>query len=131
MTTLKKTAPSPVPPVPAKKPRTAPQAKAGVKKAAVKPLLSKAFTPAKPEKVAVPQETKKIKLVRDSFTIPKDEYAVLEDLKQRAAQLSRPVKKSELLRAGIKMLSSLTDTAYVAALEQLPAIKTGRPALKK
>ena len=129
MTTLKKPATSPVP---AKKTAgTAPQAKAGVKKAALKPLLSKAFTPAKPEKAAVPQKAKKTKLVRDSFTIPKAEYVVLENLKQRAAQLARPVKKSELLRAGIKMLASLTDTAYLAALEQLPAINTGRPALKK
>ena len=79
----------------------------------------------------MPQKAKKTKLVRDSFTIPKAEYVVLENLKQRAAQLARPVKKSELLRAGIKMLASLTDTAYLAALEQLPAIKTGRPALKK
>ncbi|MEO7399940.1 MAG: hypothetical protein ABIV07_04115 [Polaromonas sp.] len=129
MTTLKKTALSPVP---AKKPAgTAPQAKAGARKAAVKPLLSKAFTPAKPEKAAVTQKSKKPKLVRDSFTIPKVEYGVLEDLKQRAARLACPVKKSELLRAGIKLLASLTDAAYLAALEEVPAIKTGRPALKK
>lgn len=112
----------------AKKP---PARNISAKKAVARPLLSSAPAPAKTEKAGVPQKTKKPKLVRDSFTIPKVEYVVLEDLKQRAAKLARPIKKSELLRAGIKMLASLTDAAYLAALEEVPAIKTGRPALKK
>jgi hypothetical protein len=41
----------------------------------------------------------KTKRVRDSFTIPKTEYAVLTALKDRALSLTRQVKKSELLRA--------------------------------
>ncbi|WP_431096719.1 hypothetical protein [Polaromonas aquatica] len=98
--------------------------KAGVKKPAVKPQAN-----AKPVKAAKPEKTKKPKLVRDSFTIPKAEYVVLEELKQRAAKLTRPAKKSELLRAGIKLLASLSDAAFLTALEQVPAIKTGRPTL--
>jgi len=90
--------------------------------------LSKALPATTPEKAAKP---KKPKLVRDSFTIPKAEYLVLEGLKQRAAQLTRPAKKSEVLRAGIKALAALSDAAFLMALEQVPAIKTGRPALKK
>lgn len=70
---------------------------------------------------------KKPKLVRDSFTIPKTEYAVLDDLKQRAIKLAHPVKKSELLRAGIKALTAMSDAALLAALKAVPAIKTGRP----
>jgi hypothetical protein len=70
---------------------------------------------------------KKPKLVRDSFTIPKDEYAVIETLKQRAVSLSQPAKKSELLRAGLKLLASLSDTALRNALQAVPSIKTGRP----
>lgn len=70
---------------------------------------------------------KKPKLVRDSFTIPKDEYAVIETLKQRAASLSQPAKKSELLRAGLKLLASLSDAALRNALQAVPFIKTGRP----
>jgi hypothetical protein len=112
--------------------------KAAVKKAAVKkaapmktaPMapLFKALVPTKP-KQAVKQ--KKPKLVRDSFTIPKAEYVVVEELKQRADKLSRPAKKSELLRAGIKILASLSDAALLSALAQVPTIKTGRPATKK
>lgn len=101
------------------------------KKPVAKPPLSKAFAPARTEKAAVAQKTKKPKLVRDSFTIPKAEYVVLDELKQRAAMLTRPVKKSELLRAGIKRLAALPDAAFLSALEQVPTIKTGRPALKK
>ena len=77
--------------------------------------------PAKAEKV------KKPKLVRDSFTIPKGEYVVLDALKARAAKLAQPAKKSELLRAGIKALAAMNDAALKAALQAVPAIKTGRP----
>ena len=80
---------------------------------------------AKAEKVA---KDKKPKLVRDSFTIPKVEYTVLDDLKQRSGKLGHAVKKSEILRAGIKALARMTDTGLLAALRDVPAIKTGRPA---
>ena len=64
--------------------------------------------------------------MRDSFTIPKDEYAVIDALKERAVRLSAP-SKSELLRAGLKLLAGLSDTALFTALESVPSIKTGRP----
>lgn len=74
------------------------------------------------------EKARKPKLVRDSFTIPKPEYAVLQALKERAARLGRPAKKSELLRAGVKALAGLGDAAFGAALAAVPALKTGRPA---
>jgi hypothetical protein len=109
--------------------------KAPVKKVPVKAPLSKApiksaNTP-KAIKTIKAEKPKKPKLVRDSFTIPKLEYVVLEALKQRASQLKRPVKKSELLRAGIKALAALSDTGFISALDKVPTIKTGRPALVK
>lgn len=120
------------------KPKTAPAApgklptrKAALKKVTAKATLSKAFAATKVETVASPQKVKKPKLVRDSFSIPKVEYGALAELKQRAAHLTRPVKKSELLRAGIKILAALSDAAFLTALAQVPAIKTGRPALNK
>jgi len=76
---------------------------------------------------AAPDKTKRAKLVRDSFTIPKAEYAVLQELKQRAAKLGRPAKKSEVLRAGVNALAAMGDAAFTAALATVPAIKTGRP----
>ena len=87
--------------------------------------LAKPAKAAKPPKVEKP---KKPKLVRDSFTIPKAEYEVLDALKQRAARAGSPAKKSELLRAGIKALAAMSEAALLAALKAVPSIKTGRPA---
>ena len=92
--------------------------------AAAKP--AKAVAAVKPTKATEPK-SKKPKLVRDSFTIPKDEYAVLDTLKDRATALAHPVKKSELLRAGLKVLAGLSDSALRSALQAVPSIKTGRP----
>ena len=69
----------------------------------------------------------KPKLVRDSFTIPKDEYHVLEALKGRALSLERHVRKSELLRAGIQALAAMGDRAFLKAIGAVPTLKTGRP----
>lgn len=73
------------------------------------------------------QSNKKPKLVRDSFTIPKAEFAAIETLKTRAIALGTSVKKSELLRAGLMALQGLNDAAYKAALSAVPTLKTGRP----
>lgn len=72
--------------------------------------------------------TKKPKLVRDSFTIPKAEYAVIDEMKARAITLGQSVKKSELLRAGLQLLKNLDDHTFKAAISAVPTLKTGRPA---
>lgn len=92
------------------------------------PQPAKAAAPVVSEKES---KAKKPKLVRDSFTIPKDEYAVIEALKLRAVGLSHPAKKSEILRAGLKALAGLSDAALRNALKAVPAIKTGRPKADK
>ena len=116
---------------PAASAATKPAKKVEAKKA---PAAKKAVAPKAPQaaapvvaKVSKDVKAKKPKLVRDSFTIPKDEYAVIETLKQRAATLAQPVKKSELLRAGLKVLAGLSDAALRSALQAVPSIKTGRP----
>ncbi len=74
---------------------------------------------------------KKIKLVRDSFTMPKSEYAAIDVLKARVARLGHPAKKSEMLRAGVMALSAMPDAQLLGLMAGLPAIKTGRPAKPK
>lgn len=110
----------------AKKPAAkAPATKRTASKAIVaKPAAAKPVA-AKPTKVEA--KSKKPKLVRDSFTIPKDEYAGIDTLKERSVALGRPAKKSELLRAGLMALLALSPNALHAALEAVPTIKTGRP----
>jgi hypothetical protein len=96
-------------------------------KVAAKPLVKPVAKP----KIDKQVKLKKPKLVRDSFTIPKAEYTVLDDLKQRATKLASAVKKSELIRAGVKALAAMSDAAFQAALKAVPAIKTGRPSKTK
>jgi hypothetical protein len=73
------------------------------------------------------EKTPKLKMERDSFTMPKAEYAQFYVLKDRLIKLGQPAKKSELLRAGLMLLSALTDANLKAAMSKVPAIKTGRP----
>ena len=103
-------------------------AKTPIKAAPVKAAPTK---PSKPAKTPKPVKAKKPKLVRDSFTIPKDEYVVIESLKTRAGKLGQAVKKSELLRAGVKALAAMSDIQFKAALNNVPTIKTGRPKSSK
>ena len=123
-----KRAPSKAARAPAKSPAKPPlktAAKAPVK-AKLSPQPKTAVkTAVKPVKV---EKAKKPKMIRDSFTIPKTEYVVIDALKERAGKLSRAAKKSELLRAGVKALAAMSDAAFLAALTAVPTIKTGRPA---
>jgi hypothetical protein len=79
------------------------------------------------DQVKLAPKPKKNKVIRDSFTIPKDEYQTIIELKMRSAKLGYGMKKSELIRAGIKVLSLLSDSAFTQAIAQIPMIKTGRP----
>jgi hypothetical protein len=67
------------------------------------------------------------KLVRDSFTMPQADFALVAQLKARALDFKRPTKKSELLRAGLQALNQLDNRALQAALEALTPLKIGRP----
>ena len=116
---------------PAVKTVAKPVTKAAAKPAAAKTPARKSAAkpaPAKPASAATAEaKPPKIKLVRDSFTIPRTEYEALDALKARLVKLTRPAKKSEVLRAGIAVLAALNDAALCAALDAVPAIKTGRP----
>lgn len=124
-------------------PKAAPAKAAPPKAAAAKAAIAKPATASSTAKTAeakkaakektakpVKEKTPKLKMERDSFTMPKTEYAQFQVLKERLNKLAQPAKKSELLRAGIMQLSAMTDAALKAALAKVPAIKTGRPKKK-
>jgi hypothetical protein len=96
--------------------------------AAAKRSIANAVKPVDSDRSEKGVKAKKPKLVRDSFTIPKDEFTVLEALKLRAAKLGRPAKKSEVLRAGVMALAAMGDAAFLSCVAGVPAVKTGRPA---
>lgn len=77
--------------------------------------------------MASKNSSKPNKLVRDSFTIPKVEYATIDALKTRAIGMGSSVKKSELLRAGLMVLKRLSDGDFKTAIAAVPTLKTGRP----
>jgi hypothetical protein len=107
--------------------------KAGTRPAAApKPAPAKkaaqAAKPASTEKGGKPAKAKKVKLVRDSFTMPETEYALIASLKKRCLNAGVSAKKSEILRAAVAGLAKLSDASVVAAIRRLEVIKTGRPA---
>jgi len=106
------------------KPRAMRAAKQGVEPASAPDATEQA----KPAKPAKPVKIKRAKLVRDSFTMPEAEHALITGLKKRCLNLGVAAKKSEVLRAALAVLARLNDAEVAAAIQALAVIKTGRPA---
>ena len=131
-------------PAPAVKPAAKPAAKAAAKpaakavskpaakpvavKTAARPAASKA-APAAPAPAPAPakEKVRKPKLVRDSFTMPEQEYAVLGQVKKACLKAGFEIKKSELLRIGVALISQIDMATLQSVLAGLPQLKTGRP----
>jgi hypothetical protein len=104
--------------------------KEAAKKPAAPAALKRPVDAAKPlaeGKAAGKSPKPRPQLVRDSFTMPEADFAVIAALKSRALGARRAAKKSELLRAGLRSLAALDVKALVAALDRLEPVKTGRP----
>ena len=127
---------------PAAKKAVSPAAQPAAKPAAKVPAKEKAATPTPArktveKKVALPQvqvskapgknDKVKAKLIRDSFTMPREDWDLIQQLKERALGFKRPTKKSELLRAGLQVMVGLSDAKLRVALEGLTPLKAGRP----
>ncbi len=91
-----------------------------------KPRLAKSNNPA-PVVDQTTQKAKKVKLVRDSFTMPGHEYQVLQDIKKALLEAGIEIKKSELFRIGVGLLKSLSTTQLDAARAALTKLRAGRP----
>ncbi len=111
-----------------RKTKVATQKSPRAKPVATKPIATKPMTKQAVAAPAKPLKDKKVKVVRDSFTIPKTELLQITDMKKRALGLGVEIKKSELIRAGLQALLGLTDANFKKALSSVPTIKTGRPA---
>jgi len=122
-----------------------------VKKAVVKKVVTavKKSAPVKPAVKAVkpvspaakplplknlpenPEKAKKAKLVRDSFTMPEAEYEVLSQVKKACLKAGVEVKKSQLLRIGLVLLSKTDVPALKKLISGLAPLKAGRPKKEK
>jgi hypothetical protein len=117
---------------PAAKPasKSAAKPKASVKTAAKAAAgLLAAPAPKRTRKAAQPavRDAARPVLVRDSFTMPEQEYAVLAEVKGACLRAGIDVKKSELLRIGVALLGQVDIATLKAVLAALPQLKTGRP----
>lgn len=124
-----------------KRPNASAPAKSASKPASAKPVAEKpaAKAQAKPTTPqasmkksttanAKPLKDKKVKVVRDSFTIPKTELLQIAEMKKRALGLGIGIKKSELIRAGLSALTGMNEASFKKAISSVTIIKTGRPA---
>jgi hypothetical protein len=126
---------------PAPKPAAKPVAKPVVKAASKPSVKAAPKAQAKPDVKAVDnaleaaaapldagrEKVRKQKLVRDSFTMPELEYAVLGQVKKACLKAGFEIKKSELLRIGVALISQLDMATLQKVLASLPQLKTGRP----
>lgn len=108
-------------PVIAKKP-AATKSAAKTKVKAVAKIVDKKISDVKKLKKAA-----KPKVTRDSFTMPQAEYEKIAAIKASCAKADIVVKKSEVLRAGLLMLSLLDIAEMKTVFSKLDKIATGRP----
>lgn len=111
------------------KPARRPPRKAAPRPVAAKPAAVPPAPAVQPAKAAKPAKAPKLrkKPVRDSFTMPEADFALIATLKARALSAQRDTKKSELLRAGLHVLVALETHELLASLEALDPVKIGRP----
>ena len=61
----------------------------------------------------------KIKVLRDSYSIPEEEHREIAALKKRCDKHGCEVKKSVLLRAGLQSLAQMDDNELLAAIGRI------------
>lgn len=66
------------------------------------------------------------RVIRDSFTMPEADYGLIGPLKKRCMKAGIGVNKSELLRAGLRALTEMSDRELAQHVDRLVRIKPGR-----
>ena len=67
------------------------------------------------------------KIIRDSFTLPEDDYMLLGIIKQECMRSGIDTNKSEIVRAGLKILATMNRGELKEAFRRVEKIKAGRP----
>ncbi len=91
----------------------------------VKPAAKKAAAMPKPA-AKKPKKAPKEKIVHDCFSMPKTEYLKIAEIKEACLKAGLHVKKSEVLRAGLKALGEMNEAQLKRATAGLEKIKTRR-----
>jgi hypothetical protein len=90
-------------------------------KETVETVEAEANPPAKKSKIV------KAKVIRDSFSFPEQDYLKISELKKTCLAEGIHVKKSEILRAGLHLLTQLNLDELKKAVDQVEKVQTGRP----
>jgi flagella basal body P-ring formation protein FlgA len=108
-----------------KKSSIAKSSKATETKEAVETVETDANPPLKKSK------TVKAKVIRDSFSFPEQDYLKISELKKTCLAAGIHVKKGEILRAGLHLLTKLNLAELEKAVDQIEKVQTGRPTSSK
>lgn len=76
------------------------------------------------------KKDKRDKVVRDSFSIPASEHVRLKALRVDLAKAGRLVSKSEVLRAGLRLLGERSIADLTALIDALPPVVKGKRSKK-
>jgi|SRR5471032_2946175 len=75
---------------------------------------------------SVPDKKRSSSVVRDTFSMPPDDYGRIDELRTRAALLGRITTKSAVVRAGLHSLLALGDIELLKAINDLEHVQPGR-----
>ena len=84
--------------------------------------ITPAVTPVAPKPLAPTGEM----AVRDTFSMPADEYAVIEKIRNKAAKEGYIYSKSEIVRGALLALNALPQKDVMYRLSTVERIKPGR-----
>lgn len=71
------------------------------------------------------------KVIRDGFSMPASDYAIMFEIQSRLLNVGVPATKSGILRAALRALNHLSSDDIIQILTGLEPIKTGRPSTTK
>ena len=74
-----------------------------------------------------PEAIPRKKVIRDNFSMPPDDYALIEEVRQRLLKEHAMARnKSEVLRAGLLVLSEMSSSELARAIDRVTVLKPGR-----
>jgi hypothetical protein len=68
----------------------------------------------------------KQKVIRDSFTLPENDYQLIKVLQERGMDVRMKITKSEVFRAGLHALIRMEDNELLEILGTVEKLKPGR-----
>lgn len=95
-------------------------------KPVVKPATNKAVAMPKLA-VKKPKKEPKEKIVHDCFSMPRTEHRKIAEIKEACLENGLHVKKSEVLRAGLRVLGEMNEAQLKRAIAWLEKVKTDPP----